>query len=215
MNQANPRPTSCASWQEIASSGALAGLRLALLRPFVERGALTAREASTAAGIAGGWRRVSELAQLGLLAELEAGVCSVTHRRAIRWVWTGAAAPTRALTRAATPERCRVRREPSRRERLVLDAAVALVHGRGSIDQLRRAVEALDDGREVASVPVDAAAAGRLLRAARTRRRASSGAGGTLFTPATGGLDLGARALPEPPRAGDTLGLPPEPPAGS
>ena len=77
------RETSAAAYHEIVESGLLSKRRLQVYEYLYRNGPCTARQVSE--GVPGGWKRLGELRDLGVVAEIGQTVCGVTAKTVILW----------------------------------------------------------------------------------------------------------------------------------
>lgn len=83
------RDTSREAWAHLNESGTLAERQLAVLGVLCHREPCTATELE----VRGGWKRLSELERMGLVARGPARACRVTGHRAFTWQLTGRREP--------------------------------------------------------------------------------------------------------------------------
>ncbi len=79
------RSTSSEALRAVTESGFIAASQKEVYGCLFERGPLSSREVDVALGKSGHWKRLSELAAMGIVGEAGSKKCPVTGRRVILW----------------------------------------------------------------------------------------------------------------------------------
>ncbi len=87
------RQTSIDAYNALEASGALSDRRWEAYDALYHRGPLTGQELARETGVAGMWKRCSELRDMGLVYEVGTRICKVTKQNAIVWDVTSQSKP--------------------------------------------------------------------------------------------------------------------------
>lgn len=98
--EATVRQTSAEALLAVLAAGYIADRQKVVLQVLSEHGAQTAGQITSRHGVAGAWKRLSELKALGLVKEAYIAKDERTGKRAIVWTYTGNLPQKPAATRA-------------------------------------------------------------------------------------------------------------------
>lgn len=98
-------PTSAQTYYAILQSGELGESQLKVLKLLTDQGAMTGSEVNSALDSHSGHKRLSELAQMGVIRAGNPRICRVTKREAIAWEVTGRLPVKKAPSPDTTPSR--------------------------------------------------------------------------------------------------------------